>query len=497
MLVCQRESILQNSSQGVLIKSMKQAWPKYFNDLLIKGDPKSPIGIVSLWLDKRNIANMLGNKNIEVSLIGQLYSKDGINWILRNIFLNPFIRKLIICGEDKSGSGEALVLLSKNGIDNNRTVIGSSVYLHDEIEKEYIEAFRKNVEVIDLRGENPTEKILEEISNASKSDSPWIEPKEFPEAILHSPETMPSEQCGFKIEGEKMGDIWLKILDTIMRFGNVKKSQHSSDQREVVNLISVITGEKVDAIDWKPYFLFTKEELQNYLPQVLTKNPIPNVEYTYGQRLRDHDGIDQITSIIEDLKKTPYSRRAVAVTWKVAKDHNNPHAPCLDLIQCLVQNNKLFFTAYIRSNDMFRAWPMNALALLYLQKTIAEEGNFKIGPLTIISSSAHIYSDCWNEAKNILEKYGNTTACRFDPRGNFVINVEGGKIKAKQLSPSGQQIFEFSGKTAREVFDDICINQGVSLIEHAFDLGAELQKAEIVLKQGMTYAQDQFLKFDK
>src|SRR3989338_10957945 len=185
-----------------------------------------------------------------------------------------------------------------------------------------------------------------------------------------------------------MGDIWLKILDTIMRFGNVKKSQHSSDQREVVNLISVITGENVDAIDWKPYFLFTKEELQNYLPQVLTKNPIPNVEYTYGQRLRDHDGIDQIRSIIEDLKKTPYSRRAVVVTWKVAKDHNNPHAPCLDLIQCLVQNNK------------------------------------------------------------------------------------GG-------------------------FDVICARQGVSLIEHAFDLGAELQKAEIALKQGMTYAQDQFLKFDR
>ena len=472
---------------------MNQVWPKYFNDLLIKGDKRSSIGIVALWLDKRHIENILGDKSGEVSLIGQLYSKDGINWILRNIFLNPFIRKLIMCGEDKSGSGEALISLSKNGIDNQRTVIGSSFCLHDEIEKEYIEAFRKNVEVIDLRGKNPKERILKEINNANKSDNPWIKPKEFPEAILHSPETMPSEQCGFKIEGEKVGDIWLKILDIITRFGHVKKSQHSSDQREVVNLISVITGENVDTMDWKPYFLFTKEELQNYLPQVLTKNPIPNVEYTYGQRLRDHDGIDQIRSIIEDLKKTPYSRRAVAVTWKVAKDHNNPHAPCLDLIQCLVQDNKLFFTAYIRSNDMFRAWPMNALALLHLQKTIAEEGKFKIGPLTIISSSAHIYSDCWNEAKNILEKYGATAVCRFDPRGNFVISVESGKIKAKQLSPSGQPIFEFSGETAREVFDDICARQGVSLIEHAFDLGAELQKAEIALKQGVKYDQDQSL----
>lgn len=471
---------------------MNKDWPKHFNDLLIKGDPKSPIGIATLWMDRRHLAGKLGDKSKEVALIGQLYSKDGINWILRNIFLNPFINKLIICGEDKSGSGEALVCLSKNGIDDNGLILGSSsVQLHSEIERKYIETFRANIKIIDLRGKEPIEKILEEINQTEKFNKPWIEPKEFPEPILHSPETMPSEQCGFKAEGESVGDVWLKILGVIMRFGHVKKSQHSSDQREVVNLISIIKGETVDSIDWKPYFLFTKEDLKNYLPQVLTKNPIPAVEYTYGQRLRDHDGVDQVATIIEELKKTPYSRRAVAVTWKVAKDHNNPHAPCLDLIQCLVQDNKLFFTAYIRSNDMFRAWPMNALALLHLQKIIAEESGFKIGPLTVISSSAHIYSDCWNEAKNILDKYGKATPCRFDPRGNFVIGIEGGKIKAKQLSPSGEIIFEFLGKTAREIFDNICVNQGVSLVEHAFDLGAELQKAEIALKQNVIYVQDQ------
>lgn len=475
---------------------IKEEWPKYFNDLLIKGDPKSSVAVITLWLDKRHLANTLGEKAKDVSLIGQLYSKDGINWILRNIFLNPVIRKLIICGEDKSGSGEALISLSKNGIDAQWSIAGIySASLHKEIEKEHIEAFRKNVEIIDLRSKNPLEKILEELANDKKDNQPWIEPKEFSEPILQSPETMPSERCGFKIEGEKVGEVWLKILDTIMRFGHVKKSQHSSDQREVVNLISVVKGEDVDAIDWKPYFLFTKDDLQNYLPQVLTKNPIPNVEYTYGQRLRDHDGIDQIKAIIEDLKNPPYSRRAVAVTWNVAKDHKNPHAPCLNLIQGLVQNNNLFFTAYIRSNDMFRAWPMNALALLNLQKIIANECGFKIGPLTIISSSAHIYSDGWNEVKNILDKYGKITTCHFDPRGNFVVSVENEKIKARQLSPSGGIVSEFFGKTAREVFDSICASQGVSLIEHAFDLGAELQKAEIALKQNINYFQDRPLSF--
>lgn len=473
-------------------------WPKYFSDLLIKGDPHSSIGVITLWTSKELISNNLKNFQDKVSLIGQLYSKDGINWVLRNIFLNPYVTKIILCGQDESGSGEALLCLVKNGTDDNGAIIGiENAKIHKEIDTSYLEKFRQKVEIVDARNKNPTDSIIKEIRKAKKISKPWIEPKEFPEPVLHSSETMPSEQCGFKAEGEKMGDVWLKILDIIMSFGHIKKSQHSSDQREVVNLISVITGENPDAIDWKPYFLFTKEDLRNYLPQVLTKNPIPNVEYTYGQRLRDHDGIDQIKSIIEDLKKTPYSRRAVAVTWKVAKDYNNPHAPCLDLVQCLVQDGRLFFTAYIRSNDMFRAWPMNTLALLHLQKIIMEEGGFKIGPLTIISSSAHIYSDCWNEAKNILDKHSKAVSCRFDPRGSFVVSVENGKIKAKQLSPAGKPIFEFFGKTAREVFDNICVNQGVSLIEHAFDLGAELQKAEIALKQGIMYVQDQPLKFKK
>lgn len=471
-------------------------WPKYFSDLLVKGDPRSSIGVITLWTSKELIFNSLKSFQSEVSLVGQLYSKEGINWVLRNIFLNPRVTKIILCGQDKSGSGEALLKFVKNGIDNDGFVIGAeNAKIHKEIDRNYLEKFRQKVEIIDARNKNPTDLIIKEIKRSKKISKPWIEPKEFAEPERRSPETMPSEKCDFKIQAEKVGDAWLEILDAIMKFGHVKKSQHSSDQREVVNLIATITGEDIKNIDWKPYFRFSKKDFENYLPQVVTKNKIPNIEYTYGQRLRDHDGIDQIQSIVEDLKRTPYSRRAVAVTWKVAADHNNPHAPCLDLIQCLVQDNKLFFTAFIRSNDMFRAWPMNALAFLRLQKIIADGCGFEMGPFTTISGSAHIYSDCWNDAIKIVKKYAKGPMCKFDPRGNYVINVSKGKILAKHLSPLGDVLEEFSGSTAREVFDVISMMHGVSFIEHAFDLGAELQKAEIALKQKINYVQDRPLNF--
>ncbi len=85
------------------------------------------------------------------------------------------------------------------------------------------------------------------------------------------------------------------------------------------------------------------------------------------------------------------SRRAIAFTWDVVDDINAKSAPCLDLVNAIVQDNKLFLTCYIRSNDMYRAWPQNAFGLRQIQKIIADGVGIKMGKLCIVSNSAHIY----------------------------------------------------------------------------------------------------------
>ena len=141
-------------------------WPLYFKERLLIGNLDSDVGIVTLWTPKEVVAKDLSSNDYAV--IGQLYTKRGINFILRNILARPSIRRLIITGQDLSGSGEALLALVKEGVepDSSASDQGSgrdgrgkvikgieNGFIDREITDEAIEAFRKNVEIIDNRNE--------------------------------------------------------------------------------------------------------------------------------------------------------------------------------------------------------------------------------------------------------------------------------------------------------------------------------------------------------
>lgn len=113
-------------------------------------------------------------------------------------------------------------------------------------------------------------------------------------------------------------------------------------------------------------------------------------EYTYHQRLFTYqvpgsDKIyDQIDLIADKLAKTPYSRRAQAVTWQVWEDNFCYDPACLQSIWCrLLQDDekKWFLNTNIRfrSNDAYKAAFMNMFAFIQLQKRIAEKISKKTG----------------------------------------------------------------------------------------------------------------------
>jgi len=81
------------------------SWPKYFSKKLWVGNPKSNIGIITLWTPKERILSQLDPQDFAIG--GQLYSKAGISFLIRNVFANPRIRYLILCGKDQAGAGEA------------------------------------------------------------------------------------------------------------------------------------------------------------------------------------------------------------------------------------------------------------------------------------------------------------------------------------------------------------------------------------------------------
>jgi thymidylate synthase len=459
-------------------------WPKFYNNQIIIPSAEGYFGIITGWSKKEHINDLISaeNKN-KIGAIGQLYSKEGINYIIRNIFLNPKISKLIVTGKDLSGSLKFL--------ENFLLTGGGQKILHKEIPGEktqqFIDWFKNNTHFIQ------EEKINDFLNQQPSANPAWLtEIIDFPEPAQRENIDFPSEEICFRLEDKKIVDLWLKILDRVLKFGVNKMSQYSEMQRELINVATIINDEDPDNPYLTDFLYFNKQDLENYYPQLMTDRIFEGVEYTYGSRLRNFNGINQIEALINDLKANNYSRRAIAFTWDVMKDTGNPKSPCINLINALIQGDKLYLTAYMRSNDMYRAWPQNCFALRKVQKEIADALNIKMGKLCFISNSAHIYERDFLAASETVAKHKPQTECTQDPRGNFVINVENGKIIANHFSPDGQFIQKFEGQTAREIHDQIFTF--ISDILHALDLGKELMKAEIALKKNIPYIQDQELK---
>jgi tetrahydromethanopterin S-methyltransferase subunit A len=79
-----------------------------------------------------------------------------------------------------------------------------------------------------------------------------------------------------------------------------------------------------------------------------------------------------------------------------------------------------------------------------------------------------------------------------DPRGNFLIALEGGQLVAAHATTTGGPTgYRFVGRTAVEVYRAIVAAGLVSQLDHAAYLGAELARAEVALRAALPYRQDE------
>jgi len=480
-------------------------WPVYFKEKLIIGNPDAEIGIVCLWTPVTAICDQI-DKNL-FALAGQLYSKEGINYLLRNILANPKIRLLIICGEERIGSGQALMNLIDKGVNPENQIMETEfAQIHQEIPAQAINLFRQNVKYINLIGTYQGNEIIKHLKSSQQQNKPWAEPQIFPEAKIEFDGIMPTDQSVFKIRTKYAGQAWLEILKKIMKFGTIRESFHGNNCKELFNIATVITDEDPTNFKIFPYFQITKDDIKGYLPKFMTGDK-GTADYTYGERLWNFPNINdqnfkynQVEDVIIDyLSRYPTDRAAYATILGV-QDHTAKSSPCMTFLQATNVDSKLDLTAYFRSHDIFGGWLLNAFGLRTLQKHIADKLNWPLGNLTIYSNCAHIYDNNWQLAQEIIKKYGQELDCTSDPRGYLIISLDNQEIVAKHVSPNGKFLQEFrqnglAEKATIKLYNQLVLADVISLIPHALDVGAEIQKAEIAIKQGLNYTQDQPLKF--
>ncbi|EKD49428.1 MAG: hypothetical protein ACD_63C00148G0010 [uncultured bacterium] len=471
--------------------------PKYYSDKLYIGNPKSPVGLITLWSVKEKICKEIPKQSFRVA--GQLYSKRGINFLIRNIFANPEVRYIVVCGRDETKTGKILLDFARKGIDKNFKICGSDFSIDKNIPRKDIDLLRKKVEFVDLIGKDDPKVIAKALAGCSKLSGPFTKPKLFPMPKADKLDKLPFESGMNVVRADYIEDAWPKVLRRLLMFGSESRHFHGSMVREIFNLSVVVSKEDPSNPKLIKEFGFDKKELSDYIKNFLSSKK-GKEEYTYGNRMRAFGNLDQIKEIERKINGYLSDRGALAVLWDPKTDNAPRKVPCLALVQCNGEGERLHMTAYFRSNDMFNAWPRNAFALRALQREIAEHLKLKVGWLNTISNCAHIYENEWQSAGEISKKCLKRPLLETDARGNLLILVDGKKIIVEQIAPSGESLrkFSFDGMlpkaalvAARKLYDEEVFGN----ISHAFDLGTELQKAEFAIKKSLKYEQDKPLHF--
>lgn len=111
----------------------------------------------------------------------------------------------------------------------------------------------------------------------------------------------------------------------------------------------------------------------------------------------DGHGFNQFDAIIDRLKKSPESRRAVMITWVPEIDSFHHEPPCCQNMHFLIRNNRVHGKFLFRSRDGLSAMgenlPAEAFFLDKVTSRLNEECNthYEVGTLTDISNSFHLY----------------------------------------------------------------------------------------------------------
>jgi thymidylate synthase len=103
--------------------------------------------------------------------------------------------------------------------------------------------------------------------------------------------------------------------------------------------------------------------------------------------------IDQISEVVDQIKKNPDSRRIIVSAWNVADIPRMALAPCHAFFQFYVADGKLSCQLYQRSADIFLGVPFNIASYALLTHMMAQQCGLEVGDFIWTGGDCHLYSN--------------------------------------------------------------------------------------------------------
>jgi len=149
----------------------------------------------------------------------------------------------------------------------------------------------------------------------------------------------------------------------------------------------------------------------------------------YGHQWRswptpDGGKIDQISKVVEMIKKNPDSRRIIVSAWNVADVDHMALPPCHTLFQFYVADGKLSCQLYQRSADTFLGVPFNIASYALLTMMMAQVTGYEPGDFVHTFGDVHLYNNHVDQAREQLQR---------EPR----------PLPLMKINPDKKDIFDF------------------------------------------------------
>lgn len=478
--------------------------PQFKPNQLIYGNPDSQTVIVCGWTPKETVARHVDAKHY--AAIGQLYNPArGINYLVRNLLANPHIRWLVTLGVTKedvnAGAVDSLNHFFTHGVtegvsDEGREcwVINSRVpgYIDKAIPLEDLEALQERIAhyrcgAIHMKFDETIGHLRRQLEGISSHGYhyPPLVPKTYPFSLPAS-NTKPSSVFGHKVEANTIAECWLKILHRVRTNGTLRPTGYDGQWQELIDLVAVVNDEPDDFYFPEPNYLpIDRSFIESYLSSMVDEAPVKEgVKYTYGQRMRSHFGRDQVQDVVNKLKVERDSASAVISLWDASRDNLVGGSPCLNHLWFRVVtiggSERLALTATFRSNDMYSAWPANAMGLRHLQRIVRDglDPTLPLGPLVTISQSAHFYDETFDSADRVLRTHYKPHRVTYsDPVGNFIVERQFNRVLVEQTTPEGETVGQFTALSPLLLIREVVVANPSIDPAHAAYLGLEIQKA--------------------
>lgn len=189
------------------------------------------------------------------------------------------------------------------------------------------------------------------------------------------------------ISESTIGYAWAAAYKLIMEEGHVM-TDGTKPITEVMNLyLSVEGAQSSDKI----LDALADPEMVDWM---VSKNfggtgPVLDWDYSYGIRLRNFGGVDQIAAATKKLQNRPGSKSATITLVDPTHDFAG-HMPCIVALDPKIRGDRLTLTGFLRSQDIGKKFYADMMALAAIQKEIAGKLGVACGAVELLITSAHV-----------------------------------------------------------------------------------------------------------